>query len=179
MKILAWTILIVGLGCLGWGVFAYFKPPNSNATNSNTAMSVPVEHKINTSEKKVIFKQELDVPPNVEWFNTGLDITDKYIRITVTPGRLWTNTTTSDPYSIYQDAKGNTAGTTWPGLIVPGQPIRTLVGKTNNQTFSFSNDYKIEGKFGSGMLRLSMNDVAGTFNDNGGSSQHVVVEYLE
>lgn len=153
--------------------------PDQSNSNANKNSNDKVEIKANPPEKRVVLKKEISVPPTVEWFPTGLDVTGKYVRLTAKPGLMWTNTIPGDPGGVYGDAKGNPVGTSWPGVIVPDQPLRTLVGKTNTKTFGFAGTYTIEGDFGNGQLFLSMNDVKGTFRDNGGASQQVTVEFLE
>ena len=107
------------------------------------------------------FSKTIRVDAKTKWQDTGIDLIGQKITIKYISGQ-WSNG--SDPGSLFTDARGNQTGT-WPGLIVPGEPIRSLVSKVEDRTILIGNDYN--GNLGSGRLYLSMNDTE-EFADNQG-----------
>jgi hypothetical protein len=108
----------------------------------------------------------LQVPANVEWFDTGIDITGK-VHIEYESGE-WRN----HPNSGTNDGRGR-----WPfdgksKLIIPSGELSQLIGKVNSRLFIVGNSY--QGSPGVGRLYLSINDLPGHFNDNSGSLRVVI-----
>jgi hypothetical protein len=117
-------------------------------------------YKILTPNPPAASRKEIDVPASAMWFDTGIDTTGRVVRIQYMSGR-WTN---GGEKPIYADCMGSGS---YPGLIVPGAPFRSLVGKTENGSFFVGGDHEI--KDGRGHLLLSINDQEGKFDDNQGS----------
>jgi len=140
------VLALIGLACLGVGVYSLFKKP------PQTPVPPPKEEHI--------IKQFV-VPGNVMWADTGIDVTGKILTIRYVAG-TWSNGGPPE-LMLWSDAGG---GGGWSNLIVPGVPIRALVGKTDEGAFYVGKFHEIRGQHGH--LRLSMNDTD-EFNDNKGS----------
>ena len=107
------------------------------------------------------FSRQITIPANQLWFDTGIDVTAKKVKIVYISGQ-WSNT--NERGNVWASAEGIGI---WDGLIVPTAPFLSLVGKTDNGTFQVGS--RFEGKMGKGRLRLSMNDLPQHFDDNEGS----------
>lgn len=106
-------------------------------------------------------KQRIKIPATVMWVDTGMDITGKHVHIQYESGQ-WSNSNGSG--NIFNDGWGSGS---WPGVIVPNAPFRSLVGKVGSTTFLVGNEY--DGRPGNGTLYLSMNDKEGFYDDNVGA----------
>lgn len=115
--------------------------PASSATTELPQVPVKQATKIEPFNKRV------EVPANEMWFDTGIDVTGKTVRIEYEAGR-WSN---GGDQPLFADGRG---ANSWNGLIVPDAPLRSLVGKTSNRTFFVGNLY--EGSIGQGKLYLSI-----------------------
>ncbi len=111
--------------------------------------------------QKTPFSKRIEVRANKMWVDTGIDVTDRNVRIEYESGQ-WRNS----PTSGWNDGNGRRPYDEQHRLIVPSADLSSLVGKTNENTFFVGNAY--EGFAGSGRLYLSINDIAGYFNDNAG-----------
>lgn len=142
-------IAVIGMACLGLGVYSLFRKPTVSATS-------PVQSPVQSSQP---FSKLLEVPAVKKWFDSGIDVTGKRVSIKYVGGQ-WTNEV--GPKAVYSDCMGNGS---WPGTIVANAPFRALVGKTDNAAFFVGCDYEVSGQ--RGKLYLSINDTD-TFNDNAG-----------
>lgn len=138
-KILS-LVAFVGLACVGTGLYFILGQPNP---------------------PRVVFSKQIEVPANVMWLDTSLDVKDKTVTIKYDRGE-WTN---GGDNPIWSDAKGATPR--FPDLLVQSAKIRELVGKTGEGHFSVGDYIKFSGK--TGRLYLSINDVRDTFGDNAGA----------
>ena len=121
------------------------------------------------SEHKVV----LDIPARTIWVDTGLDVSNKTIRIKYESG-TWSN---DGAESHFCDGEGFIPESqdfreVLPKLIVPNAPLGALVGRTNGDPFFVGNTY--EERPGDGHLYLSINDKPDSFDDNAGSLRIVV-----
>lgn len=126
-----------------------------------TCQTEPVSFVASSTNNAENSKKIVSVPANVQWFDTGIDVTSgAALRIEYQSGQ-WRNT---------QDSNYCTGdGKMYDGqnkLILPSALLASLIGKVGTTTFSVGNSF--QGKVGSGRLYLSLNDVPGTFNDNNG-----------
>lgn len=146
-------IAVTGILCVCLGVYWVF----FNSSQSNQSQQIP---SASSSITPAFPGKNVVIPANVMWFDTGLDTTNRVVNIQYVSG-VWSNT--SGDGNIWNDAAGNQS---WPGLVVPNSPLRSLVGKTNDGTFYVGKNYS--GTPGRGRLYLGMNDVVGTYGDNMG-----------
>jgi len=121
------------------------------------------------SEHKVV----LDIPARTIWVDTGLDVSNKTVRINYESG-TWSN---DGAESHFCDGEGFIPESqdfrdVLPKLIVPNAPLGALVGRTNGDPFFVGNTY--EERPGDGHLYLSINDKPDSFDDNAGSLRIVV-----
>ena len=130
----------------------------STQASSNSTDSPPVFPK--QASPKVNLSKRIEVRADKMWVDTGVDVTGKTVRIEYESGQ-WSNGG-DDP--LFADGRG---ANSWPDLLVPGAPIRSLVGKTSSGTFLIGN--LREGNLGQGRLYLSINDVPNNYGDNIGS----------
>jgi hypothetical protein len=98
------------------------------------------------SSPKVTFSKRVEVRADQVWVDTGIEVTGKKIRIEYESGQ-WSN---GGDEPLFADGRG---ANSWPGLLVPNAPIRSLVGKTSSSTFFVGN--LREGVLGQGRLYLS------------------------
>lgn len=103
---------------------------------------------------------KLWVPGNVEWFDTGV-VVQKGQSVSISAAGLWTNGGLAKEYAGPKGLSGQVRRDT----ILPAAPLGALVGRVGETTF-FVGGYQ-EVALG-GRLLLTMNDVPGTFHDNGG-----------
>jgi len=153
-------VVFVGavLAALVMGVYLFWQrqTPKSAEAQSNGISTTSLNPTKPHSMRQFI------VPANEMWIDTGVDTTGKVVTIRYIAG-TWSNGGPKDQM-LWSDATG---GGSWPNLIVPGVPIRALVGKTDEGNFFVGNFHEIRDAHGH--LKLSMNDTAGTFDDNQGS----------
>ncbi len=147
-----------GLAALVTGVYLFSqhqttKPAEAQSNGISTT---------NLNPTKPHSTRQFVVPANEMWIDTGVDTTGKIITVRYIAG-TWTNGGPKEKI-LWSDATG---GGSWPDLIVPGVPIRALVGKTDEGSFFVGSFHEIRDAHGH--LKLSMNDTAGTFDDNQGS----------
>ena len=115
----------------------------------------------------------LDVSAQSMWVDTGLDVSNKTIRIKYESG-TWSN---DGAESHFTDGEGFIPESqdfrdVLPKLLVPNAPLGALVGRTNGDPFFVGNSY--EARPGDGHLYLSINDRPDSFDDNAGSLRIVV-----
>jgi hypothetical protein len=172
-QILLITLLIAGVICIGIGVYSLFYKQEAQIIIQEVPVKVESEKKekpVDFYTKKIVFSREVTVPAKRVWFDSGIDITNKYVRIQRKSG-TWSNT--NNEGNIWSEGWG---GQSWGGLLVPNGGLRDLVGKTSKGMFVVGQ--YCEGDLGSGRLYLSMNDIEGHFNDNVGSIV-VTISFLE
>ena len=134
---------------------------------------VPAACRQAQSKKKIV----LEIPARSMWFDTGLDVTNKTIQIKYESGK-WSN---DGAEGHYCDGEGfipeaEDFRDIIPKLLVTNAPLGALAGKTSGESFFVGNSY--EDRPGEGRLYLSMNDKAGSFDDNTGSLR-IVVTFLD
>ena len=115
----------------------------------------------------------LDIPAKSMWVDTGLDVTNKTIRIKYESG-TWSN---DGVESHFCDGEGfipeaQDFRDVIPKLLVTNAPLGAMVGKTSGEPFFIGNSY--EARAGEGRLYLSINDKPDSFDDNAGSLRIVV-----
>ena len=115
----------------------------------------------------------LDVSARNMWVDTGLDVTNKTVRIKYESG-TWSN---NGAGSHFCDGEGfipeaQDFRDVIPKLLVANAPLGAMVGKTNGEPFFVGNSY--EDRPGAGRLYLSINDKPESFDDNTGSLRIVV-----
>jgi len=143
----------VSIVVAGWMFISRSKTNEGSALNSITP-------KANTESKPTPIIKLIEIPAKQMWFDTGIDVTGKSVRIEYVSGK-WSS---GGEVILYSDGRG--AGS-WNGLLVPGAPFRSLVGKTQKGSFFVGNF--LEGNLGQGRLYLSINDVTPYYDDNIGS----------
>lgn len=154
LLVIGLVLIIVGLLSVMFSGYWYLKPPDTN-TNSVVATPIP------TPSEKGKRTQMVQVPANVMWYDTNIDVTGKQVTIRYNSGQ-WRN----HPTSGYNDGVGRGPYAEQNTLIVPNAPLSSLVGKTNGGTFYVGNQY--QGKPGNGKLYLGINDKNGRYDDNDG-----------
>lgn len=105
---------------------------------------------------------ELTIPADIQWVDTGLNVTGKQVSIQYKSG-CWKN----HPTSTCSTGSGLGTFKDQQALLVPAAPLSALVGKTNSGTFPIGDSYS--GSPGDGTLQLSLNDLGGYFRDNSGN----------
>jgi hypothetical protein len=115
----------------------------------------------------------LDIPARTTWVDTGLDVTNKTVRIKYESG-TWSN---DGAESHFCDGEGfipemKDFRDVIPKLLVTNAPLGALIGRTNGEPFFVGNTY--ENRPGDGRLYLSINDMPDSFDDNAGSLRIVV-----
>ncbi len=143
------VLLFVGLVCLAVGLYSVLHKPQAQVLNTATL-----------EEKKTSQTKRIEIPATEMWLDTGIDVDNKFVAIKYESGQ-WSN---GGKNALWGNGEG-TEGS-YPGTIVPGAPLRSLVGKTNEGSFFVGNSK--EGHLGHGRLYLSINDTPKTFGDNVG-----------
>ena len=115
----------------------------------------------------------IEIPAKTMWVDTGLDVTNKTVRIKYESG-TWSN---DGVESHFCDGEGfipeaQDFRDVIPKLLVTNAPLGALIGKTNGDPFFVGNTY--ENRPGAGHLYLSINDKPDSFDDNAGSLRIVV-----
>src|ERR1700759_3799234 len=121
------VLLVVGLLLLGMGIswpFFFAKEAQPSSQSPQPVSSKPAN------------SYEFDVPANVVWFNTGLDVTGKSISIEYLSGK-WSNGG-SDP--SFCDAAGFPPGKgdgnkLMPKLLCRNAVLGSLIAKTDNNIY--------------------------------------------
>lgn len=149
-------LAFIGLALLGLGIYTQFKKSPAPETPS----------------RRLLQTKEVEVPAKTMWFDTGLDVTGKYVDIQYLHGE-WTS---GGEVLKWSDGEGATVGRIG-DMIVPSAKIRALVGKTDDGHFLVGNGRTFSGK--RGKLFLSMNDEEGKFGDNQGALLMRVSLYQE
>jgi hypothetical protein len=142
-------LLLVSLGILSFGVYSYLNPQK------------PIED-------KPLWKKQIEVSAKQMWVDTGVDVTDKYVRIDYTTGQ-WSN---GGKKPGFCDGRGfDYANEDYKDLmsrlVAPNRALASLVAKVDEEIIFVGNSY--EGKLGKGNLYLSINDRPGYFEDNEGA----------
>lgn len=120
----------------------YSNNRGSFSANITVKQAIKPNVKITPVEPQNI-RKTITVPANTKWFDTGLLVSNKQVKIQYKSGQ-WTN---GGDTPLYADGRG--AGP-WEGLLVPNAPIRSLVAKTDSSTFYIGNSF--EGNLGTGKL---------------------------
>ena len=115
----------------------------------------------------------LDIPARTAWVDSGLDVTNKTVRIKYESG-TWSN---DGAESHFCDGEGfipemKDFRDVIPKLLLTNAPLGALIGRTNGEPFFVGNTY--ENRPGDGRLYLSINDKPDSFDDNAGSLRIVV-----
>lgn len=147
-KGLIFTLLIIGFACLAIGLYSVYHKPQVQAINT------PETPKKNSVTKRI------EIPATKMWLDTGIDVDNKYVVIKYESGQ-WSN---GGKEPNWRDGNGEEGP--YSGTIVPGAPLCSLVGKTNEGSFLVGNSK--EGHLGHGRLFLSINDTEISFKDNVG-----------
>ena len=173
------VVILLGIIIICLVLYSLFRKPEVQATELISTQATPVTSTQESSDNRqvkfseparVSLKKDITVPANQMWFDTGMDVTGKTVRIEYKSGQ-WLNIKGSN----WCDGEGKGP---WTGMVVPDAPLASLVGKTDKGTFYVGN--YIEGKMGSGRLYLSMNDKPGTYDDGSNSgSLNVTVSFLD
>lgn len=148
------------------GIGNFFSELKTNRTTQRQTASPGATAQVSDSPSAIVkisdTKYRVTISAKTELFDTGLDVTNKKIRITYIGGQ-WTNGGTNP---VFSDAGGSG---NWSTTVMPTAPFRALVGKTSQGFFLVGNHY--EGKPGSGKLYLTQNDTkeGGGYSDNQGS----------
>jgi hypothetical protein len=129
----------------------------SNPPPSAPSSTPPVIRQVKQPETRTV-----TIDSRRMWIDTGIDVTGKRVRIRYESGQ-WRN----HPTAAWNIGNGLSPYEDQHLLIVPRGALAELVGKTNSGAFPVGTSY--EGSPGSGRLYLSINDLAGYFNDNAGS----------
>jgi hypothetical protein len=157
--------LIVGLLALivGGGAVALFMWPNNSvgAKPDSTPPVSSVASPTSETHRPTPFTKRISVPANQMWFDTGIDITGKLVRIDYVSGQ-WRIA----PTAGFNDGNGRRPFAGQRLLVVPEADLASLVGKTYDGAFFVGNSY--EGRPGSGRLYLGVNDIPGEYSDNNG-----------
>jgi hypothetical protein len=115
----------------------------------------------------------LEIPAKSMWVDTGLDVTNKTVRIKYESG-TWSNDGVEghacDGEGFIPEAQD--FRDVIPKLLVNNAPLGSLIGKTSGDPFFVGNSY--EERPGEGHLYLSINDKPESFGDNVGSLRIVV-----
>jgi hypothetical protein len=124
-------------------------------------------------QSRSLRKVVVNIPANIMWVDTGLDVTNKTIQIKYESG-TWSN---DGAESHFCDGEGFIPESqdfrdVLPKLLVPNAPLGALVGRTGGEPFFVGNTY--EDRPGDGHLYLSINDRPDSFGDNAGSLRIVV-----
>jgi hypothetical protein len=143
-------IAVIGVACLGLGVYSVFYARSPQAEISQSAS-------ISLGGKRLI-----RIPAEVMWYDTGIDVSGKTVQIQYESGQ-WSNA----PSSNFCDGMGKIGYADTAQLIVPSGNLSGLMGKVGNRAFVVGNYY--EGTPGKGELYLSLNDKSGYFSDNSGA----------
>ena len=117
------------------------------------------------------FSRQLTVPANIEWFDSGIEVTGKRVKIEYRSGQ-WRN----HPSSGANDGNGRYPYAEQSSLVLPSANLSSLIGRTSQGVFFVGNLY--EGVPGDGRLYLAINDKSGYYSDNIGSLT-VVVSFVE
>lgn len=115
----------------------------------------------------------VNIPAKSLWVDTGLDVTNKTIRIKYESG-TWSN---DGAESHFCDGEGFIPESqdfrdVLPKLLLPNAPLGALVGRTTGEPFFVGNTY--EDRPGDGHLYFSINDKPDSYDDNAGSLRIVV-----
>src|SRR5262245_37143473 len=115
----------------------------------------------------------LEISAQTLWVDTGVDVTNKNVRIKYESGN-WSN---DGKESHFCDGEGfipepEDFRDLIPKLALSNAPLGSLIGKTNGEPFFVGNSY--EGHPGDGTLHLSINDNPNSFGDNAGALRVVV-----
>ena len=128
---LIYLLLFVGLACLAFGSYSYFYKPTPQVIIKEQSTKNASSGGTEFYSKRVIASKRVEVPASQMWFNTGIDVTGKYVRIAYESGK-WKN----HPDAWESDGEGCCP---WPDLLVPNAPLRSLVGKTDDGIFYVGN----------------------------------------
>lgn len=139
---------LIGTVFIGIGIYSVVHKSNSQPT-------IQID---NTQTNKI----RVRVPADQMWYDTGIDVTGKFIQIQYESG-MWRNA----PGAPLCDGEGKVGYEDTKKLILPSGNLSALIGKVGNKIFFVGNFY--DGKPGDGELYLSLNDKEGYFYDNSGA----------
>lgn len=135
------------------------KAESANRTQTVTPAVPPTA---TPSPPPTIETREVMVPATEMWFDTGITLT-KGAQLNIRASGEW-----SDGGVPTRFWGPNGTGDPWPGTIVPSANLDALVGTIGATKFLVGDSYAGRSPE-SGNLRLSINDIAGSFSGNKGA----------
>ena len=183
-KAIAILILVLSLllsGCTPGQLFGATVTPTPSITPTSTFTPIPTETPTlppTLTPTPVIKTFNVTIPANVEWFNTGINLTVGQTMIISASGKVNTNGGRSNGITLSPDGQSSNPlcyAFNSANCLMPEVFWGTLVGKIENgEAFKVGSQLQISVS-SSGNLYLAVNDNEGFFNDNSGSFDSTIV----
>jgi hypothetical protein len=183
-KAISIFILIFSLllsGCAPGQIFGATVTPTPSITTTPTLTPIPTETPTlppTLTPTPVIKTFNITIPANVEWFNTGINLTIGQNMIISSSGKVNTNGGRSNGNTLSPDGQTNNPlcyAFNSANCLMSEVFWGTLVGKIENgDPFKVGSQLQISVS-SSGNLYLAVNDNEGFFNDNSGSFDSTIV----
>ena len=154
---------LVALLVIIGAVFMFNRSGAKSESANRTQAAVPsVSPTATPTPPPTIETREILVPATEMWFDTGIRLT-KGAQLNIRASGEW-----SDGGIPLRFWGPHGSGNPWPGTILPSANLDALVGKIGTTKFLIGDSYAGRSPE-SGNLRLSINDIQGSFSGNKGA----------